>query len=56
MLGESEIESRFPLWYFSIERSSHMPAEVFAGVIQLVQQAVGDGWAELTRRIPELAT
>jgi hypothetical protein len=32
-----------------------MPPPVFAGVKQLIQQAVGDGWAELTRRIPSLA-
>ena len=29
-----------------------MPAEAFAGAKQLVRRAVGDGWAELTRRIP----
>jgi hypothetical protein len=32
-----------------------LPPEVFAGVKQLVQKAVGDDWAELTRRIPDLA-
>lgn len=32
-----------------------MPAEVFAGLTQLIQKAVGDDWAELTRRMPELA-
>jgi hypothetical protein len=32
-----------------------MPAPVFAGVKQLIQLAVGDDWAELTRRIPSLA-
>ncbi len=31
-----------------------LPAEAFAGVAQLVQRAVGDDWAELMRRIPEL--
>ena len=31
-----------------------LPPDVFAGVAQLVRQAVGDDWAELTRRIPEL--
>ncbi len=31
-----------------------LPPEVFAGVAQLVHQAVGDDWAEMTRRIPEL--
>jgi len=32
-----------------------LPPEVFAGVKQLVQKAIGDDWAELTRRMPELA-
>ena len=32
-----------------------MPAPVCAGVRQLIQKAVGDDWAELTRRIPTLA-
>ncbi len=32
-----------------------MPAEVFAGAIQIVHQVLGDGYGELTRRIPELA-
>jgi hypothetical protein len=31
-----------------------LPPEAFAGVAQLVRQAVGDGWTELARRIPEL--
>jgi hypothetical protein len=31
-----------------------LPPEVFAAVAQLVRRAVGDDWAELTRRIPEL--
>jgi hemerythrin-like domain-containing protein len=31
-----------------------LPADVFAGVTQLVRRAIGDDWAELTRRIPEL--
>jgi hypothetical protein len=31
-----------------------LPPDVFAGVAQLVHQAVGDGWVELTRRMPEL--
>jgi hypothetical protein len=30
------------------------PPEVFAGVRQLIQRAIGDDWAELTRRMPEL--
>jgi hypothetical protein len=32
-----------------------MPWEAFAPGIPLIQQATGDGFAELTRRIPELA-
>jgi zinc finger protein-like protein len=32
-----------------------MPPEVFAGVRGLIQKTLGDDWADLTRRIPELA-
>jgi len=32
-----------------------MPWEVFAPSIPLIRQATGDGLAELTRRMPELA-
>jgi hypothetical protein len=32
-----------------------LPPEAFAGLKLLVQKAVGDDWAELTRRIPDLA-
>ena len=32
------------------------PPEVFAGAVQLIRKAVGDDWAELERRIPELAS
>ena len=32
-----------------------MPWAVFAPSIPLIRQATGDGFAELTRRIPELA-
>ena len=31
-----------------------LPSAVFAGVRQIVRRAIGDDWAELTRRIPEL--
>ena len=31
-----------------------MPPPAFAGARQLIQQAIPDGWAELTRRIPTL--
>jgi hypothetical protein len=32
-----------------------MPPPAFAGVKQLIRQAIPDGWPELARRIPELA-
>ncbi len=32
-----------------------LPPEAFAGVKQLIRQAIGDDWTELTRRIPELS-
>ena len=32
-----------------------MPAPAFAATMQLVHDAIGDGWPELTRRIPSLA-
>jgi hypothetical protein len=31
-----------------------LPPPVFAGLAKVIKGAVGDGWAELTRRIPEL--
>ena len=49
LLGDEDRENMTRVWQMV------MPAEVFAGAIQLVHQAVGDGWAELNRRIPELA-
>ncbi len=30
------------------------PPEAFAAVTRLIQRAIGDGWTELTRRMPEL--
>ncbi len=33
-----------------------MPEQVFAGVNALIQDTIPDDWAELTRRIPELAS
>jgi hypothetical protein len=32
------------------------PPDVFAGAAQLIKKAVGDGWMELEKRIPELAS
>jgi hypothetical protein len=48
LLGDQDRENMTRVWKMV------MPAEVFAGAIQLVHQAVGAGWAELNRRIPEL--
>jgi hypothetical protein len=48
LLGDQDRENMTRVWQMV------MPAEVFAGAIQLVHQAVGAGWAELNRRIPEL--
>jgi hypothetical protein len=49
LLGDDDRENMTRVWQMV------MPAEVFAGAIQLVHQAIGDGWADLNRRIPELA-
>jgi hypothetical protein len=49
LMGDDDRENMTRIWKMA------MPAEVFAGSIQLVHQAIGDGWAELTRRIPDLA-
>lgn len=35
---------------------SMLPAPAFAGTVQLIRKAIGDGWAELARRIPSLNT
>jgi hypothetical protein len=49
LLGDDDRENMTRVWQMV------MPREVFAGAIQLVHQAIGDGWMELSRRIPELA-
>jgi hemerythrin-like domain-containing protein len=49
LLGDDDRENMTRVWQMV------MPPEVFAGAIQLVHQAIGDGWMELSRRIPELA-
>ena len=49
LLGPDDRENMTRIWQMV------MPAETFAGVKQLIQKAVGDDWAELTRRIPDLA-
>jgi len=49
LLGEQDRENMTCVWQLV------MPPEVFAGCMKLVHEAVGPGWAELNRRIPELA-
>lgn len=48
LLGPDDRENMIRVWQML------MPAEVFAGIRPLIEQAVGEDWAELTRRIPEL--
>ena len=48
LVGDDDRENMTRIWQMVL------PAPVFAGVKQLIQQAIGDDWAELTRRIPEL--
>src|SRR4051812_32084732 len=49
LLGGDDRENMTRVWQMV------MPPDVFAGAIGLVQQAIGDDYAELNRRIPELA-
>jgi hypothetical protein len=49
LIGDDDRENMLRIWQMV------MPQEAFAGATRLVQQAVGDNWAELTRRIPELS-
>ncbi len=49
LLGDDDRENMTRIWQMV------MPPPVFGGVKQLIQQAIPDGWAELTRRIPTLA-
>ncbi|TML14129.1 MAG: hemerythrin domain-containing protein [Actinobacteria bacterium] len=49
LLSDDDRENMTRVWQMV------MPAEVFGGAIQLVHNAIGDGFAELSRRIPELA-
>ena len=48
LIGDDDRENMLRIWQMV------MPPEAFAGAAQLVRQAVGEGWVELTRRIPEL--
>ena len=49
LMGHDDRENMTRIW------QNVMPAEAFAGATQLVAAAIGDGWTELSRRIPELA-
>lgn len=48
LLGDDDRENMTRVWQML------MPPQVFAFARQLIQKATGDGWTELTRRIPEL--
>jgi hypothetical protein len=48
LIGNDDRENMTRIWQMV------MPPPAFAGVLQLVQQAIPDGWSELTRRIPGL--
>jgi hypothetical protein len=49
LLGEDDRENVTRIFQMSL------PPPVFTGVKQIIQKAIPDGWAELARRIPELA-
>jgi hypothetical protein len=49
LLGHDDRENMTRIWQMV------MPPPAFAGTKQLIQKAIGDDWAELTRRIPTLA-
>ena len=49
LLSDDDRENMTRIWQMV------MPPEVFEGSMQLVHQAIPDGWEELSRRIPELA-
>ena len=48
LMGDHDRENMTRIWQMV------MPAATFDRVKQLIQKAVGDDWAELTRRIPTL--
>ena len=49
LLGNDDRENMTRIWQMV------MPADAFAGATALVEQAIGDEYAELARRIPQLA-
>ncbi len=48
LLGPYDRENMTRVWQMA------MPPEAFTGVARLIRQSVGDGWLDLTRRIPDL--
>ncbi len=48
LLGPDDRENMTRIWRMV------MSPQAFAGAAQLIRESVGDGWTELTRRIPEL--
>jgi hypothetical protein len=48
LIGDDDRENMTRIWQHV------MPDEAFTGAIQLVHQAIGDDYAELARRIPDL--
>jgi hypothetical protein len=48
LLGHDDRENMTRIWQMV------MPAPAFTHIKQLIQQAIGDDWEELTRRIPSL--
>jgi hypothetical protein len=61
-----ELQPEFIMWMYpllgdddreNMTRIQQMvlPPEAFAGVKQLIQRSIGEGWTELTRRMPELS-
>ena len=48
LLGHDDRENMTRIWQMV------MPAPKFAGAKQLIQEAIGNDWAELTRRVPPL--
>jgi hemerythrin-like domain-containing protein len=48
LMGDTDRENMTRIW------QSVMPPPAFAGARHLIQKAVGDGWGEMVRRMPEL--
>ena len=49
LMGPDDRENMTRIWQMA------MPPEAFAGAVRLVHQAIGEDFAELSRRIPDLA-